>query len=94
MTEMYYSVTTLRSFLKRRLKNLKENPGHEIHDTLLNEHPSKHLRVQKSETEAENSIICNEQLLVNINLSLEENRKLITKELKSILQKMPQCVQI
>lgn len=80
--------------MKKRLKNLKENPRNDIQDTLQNEHPSKHLRVQKCETEAENSIICNEQFLANISVSLEEKKKLITKELKDILQKIPQCVQI
>lgn len=94
MKELATFIYLLRHIIKKRLKSLKNTDDHSKILNLIKDCPSRHLRVQKCNTETQICLNETSNQFKSINDDLIKKRNDLEAELKSILDFIPTCVRV
>lgn len=94
LKELAKFIYLIRHIVKKRLKSLKHIDDHSKILNLIKDCPSRHLRVQKCNTETQICLNETSNQFKTINDDLIKKRNDLEVELKSILEFIPDCVRV
>ena len=94
LAELAKFIYLLRHVIKKRLKSLKNNDDFPFMSSRMEDCPSRLLRVQKCVTEAHRCLTETKNHFEVVDQNLKEKRAELEKELKSILNYIPNCIQV